>query len=128
MLINPLLKLALSKPHLLVEHIQAYAGLVGAEVSKALAALVTRIGLFAAAGVLVLLGVTWGGVALMLRGTLPADDYTAGWLLLVVPLVPLIVAAVLVFVARAKPIETGLDAIKKQIQADIDMVREVAAK
>jgi hypothetical protein len=127
MLINPFLKLVLTQPHLLAEHAQAYAELVAAELKKVSASMALRIGLFAGAGVLAFLGVVWGGIALMLWGSAPSDDGPAGWLLLVVPLLPIVIAVVLVFVARSKSVESGFDVIKDQVRADIDMVREVSS-
>ena len=77
--------------------------------------------------VLLLVGLVLVGVALMLRATVPASDYSAGWALLVVPLTPFVLGAICVVVARAKPIENAFATVKKQINADMAMLREVAS-
>ena len=127
MKIHPVLRLVVSEPHLIGEHVHAYVELVRAEVGKLSSALVVRIGLFAGAAVFALLGILLVGVALLLRATVPSSDYPAGWALIVVPLVPLVAAAVMVMVARAKPIDSGLSTLKQQMNADKAMLREASA-
>ncbi|MBV9890383.1 MAG: phage holin family protein [Rhizobacter sp.] len=126
-MIHPLLRLAATQPHLIGDHVENYAALVGEEVSKVSTAWLTRIGLYVGALVLFLVGLILVGVALMLRATVPESDYSAGWALLVVPLTPLVLGAVCVVVARAKPVENAFATVKKQINADMAMLREVAS-
>jgi len=126
-MIHPLLRLAATQPHLLGDHVEAYAALVGEEVSKVSTSLMMRVGLYLGALVLFAIGLTLVGVALMLRGTVPATDYSAGWALFVVPLTPFVLGAICVVVARASPIEKPFDTVKKQLNADMAMLREVSA-
>ena len=56
-MIHPLLRLAATEPHLLGDHVEAYAALVGEEVAKVSTSWATRLGLYAAA--LVLAGSDW---------------------------------------------------------------------
>jgi hypothetical protein len=126
-MIHPLLRLAATQPHLLGDHVEAYAALVGEEVSKVSTSLMMRAGLYLGALVLFAIGLIFVGVALMLRATVPASDYSAGWALFVVPLTPFVLSAICVVVARAKPIEKAFDTIKKQLNADMAMLREVSA-
>jgi hypothetical protein len=126
-MIHPLLRLAASQPQLLGDHVEAYADLVGEEVGKISTSLMTRVGLYAGAAVLLMVGLVLVGVALMLRATVPASDYVAGWALVVVPLTPLLVGAICVAVARARPAEKAFDGLKKQLNADMAMLREVSA-
>ena len=127
MTIHPLLKLAMSHPHLLGEHAEAYVALVGDEARKVSTSMAMRIGLYAGAGVLALIGLVLVGVALLLRASISSVDYPAGWALLVVPLTPFVIAAVMVFMARSKPIEKTFDAVKSQIKADMALLREVSS-
>jgi hypothetical protein len=126
-MIHPLLRLAATQPHLLGDHVEAYAALVGEEVGKVSTSLLTRVGLYLGAALLFVVGLVLVGVALMLRATVPASDYAAGWALFVVPLTPFVIGAICVVVARAKPTEKPFDTIKKQLNADMAMLREVSA-
>jgi hypothetical protein len=126
-MIHPLLRLAATQPQLIGDHVENYAALVGEEVSKVSTSWLTKIGLYAGALFLFVIGLTLVGVALMLRATVPASDYSAGWALFVVPLTPFVLGAICVVVARAKTIEKAFDTVKKQINADMAMLREVAS-
>ena len=127
MTIHPLLKLAMSQPHLLGDHLEAYAALVGEEAKKVSTSLAMRIALYAGAGVMALIGLVLIGVALLLRASISSADYPAGWALLVVPLTPFVLAAAMVLFARSKPIEKAFDVVKSQVKADIDLLREVSS-
>ncbi len=127
MTIHPLLKLAMSQPHLLGEHAEAYIALVGDEAKSVAISVAVRIGLYAGAGVLALIGLVLVGVALLLRASISSVDYPAGWALFVVPLTPFVIAAVMVFIARSKPIEKAFDVVKSQIRADMALLREVSS-
>jgi hypothetical protein len=126
MKIHPLLKLAASEPHLLGDHVEAYAALMGEEVKKVSTSVALRIGLYAGAGMLALVGLILLGVALLLRASIPSGDYPAGWALIVVPLAPFVIGAAMVFVARAQAVEKPFDTIKAQLNADMAMLREVS--
>jgi cytochrome bd-type quinol oxidase subunit 2 len=125
-MIHPLLRLAATEPHLLGDHVEAYAALVGEEVTKVSTSWATRIGLYLAALLLLAIGLVLVGVALMFCAALPATGYPAAWALIVVPLVPLAGAVVCVMIARSRPIENGFDSVKKQLNADMAMLREVS--
>lgn len=76
-MIHPLLRLAATEPHLLGDHVEAYAALVGEEVTRASTSWVTRIGLYLVALAMVMVGLVLAGVALLLASTLPANNYPA---------------------------------------------------
>jgi len=126
-MIHPLLRLAATQPHLLGDHIEGYAALVGEEVSKVSTSLMMRIGLYLGALLLFAIGLILVGVALMLRATVAETDYSAGWALFVVPLTPFVLGGVCVVVARARPMVNAFDTVKKQLNADMAMLREVSA-
>jgi hypothetical protein len=126
-MINPLLRLAATEPHLLGDHVEAYAALVGEEVSKASTSWMTRIGLYLVGLCMVGVGLVLVGVALLLCAALPSSDYPAPWAMIVIPLTPFAIAAVCVLVARSTRIEKAFDALRTQLNADMAMLREVSA-
>jgi hypothetical protein len=126
-MIHPLLRLAATEPHLLGDHVEAYAALVGEEVTKASTSWAMRIGFYLASLLLVAIGLVLVGVALLLWATLPSSEYPAPWAMFVVPLTPFVLAAICALVARSKPVEKAFDAIRKQLNADMAMLREVSA-
>jgi hypothetical protein len=125
--IHPLLRLAATQPHLLGDHVESYAALVGEEVSRVSTSLMTRVGLYLGAALMLVVGLVLVGTAFMLRATVPASDYAAGWALFVVPLTPFVIGAICLVVARVKPTDQPFDTLKKQLNADMAMLREVGA-
>ena len=124
LLMHPLLRLVASQPQLLVDHAEAYAELVTVEVGAASAGWTRRVVLSAAglcglgvAGVL-------AGVACMLWAALPAPGMQASWALIVVPLLPLAGALGCLGLARAHGRGATFDALRRQVQADLAMLRE----
>lgn len=94
-----LLRLAIREPALLGEHAGAYADLLKQDAARWQARQVTRAVLGLAAGVGLLLGITFAGVALMLYA---ATD-NGHWLLWVVPALPLAGAIAAGLAARRAP-------------------------
>ena len=126
-MIHPLLRLGTTEPHLLGDHVEAYAALVGEEVSKVSTSLIVRLALYGAALCLVAVGLVLIGVALLLCAAVPSSGYPAPWAMFVVPLAPFVIAAGCVIFARSRPAEKPFDTIKKQLNADMAMLREVSA-
>ncbi len=126
-MIHPLLRLAATEPHLLGDHVEAYAALVGEEVSKVSTSWMTRIGLYAVGLCMVGVGLVLGGVALLLCAALPSSAYPAPWAMFVIPLTPFAIAGACILAARSTRIETAFDAVRKQLTADMAMLREVSA-
>jgi uncharacterized membrane protein YqjE len=126
-MIHPLLRLLVSQPRLLTEHVEAYAHLVGDEVSKASTVWLWRIVFYAAAGLLAVLALVLIGVALLLWGAVPTSDMAHPWMLIVVPLVPLVLAGVAVWRAQAAADHNVFAKVKEQLDADMSMLREVGS-
>jgi hypothetical protein len=126
-MIHPLLRLAATEPHLLGDHVEAYAALVGEEVTKVSTSWAMRIGLYAAALLMVAVGLVLVGVALLLCAAVPSSGYPAPWALIVVPIAPFVIAVICILVARSKPIENAFDSVRQQLNADMAMLREVSA-
>jgi len=125
-MIHPLLRLITSEPHLLGDHVEAYADLVGEEAKKTATAWGLRLGLFAASLALLIVALVLTGVAIMLWAAVPAGDLHAPWVLVAVPVITLALAAGCVLYARKSPVENAFDNVKKQLSADMAMLREVS--
>ena len=126
-MIHPLLRLAATEPHLLGDHVEAYASLVGEEMSKASTSWALRIGLLLLALAMAVVGLVLTGVSLLLVAALPSSDFAAPWALVVVPLAPFVIAAVCAMVAKSKPSTSAFQKIKGQLNADMAMLREVSS-
>jgi uncharacterized membrane protein YqjE len=126
-MIHPLLHLIATKPQLLGDHVEAYAELVGAEVSKTSKTWISRIVFWAAAAFLATIFLVFTGVAVMFWAVVPTDSMNVPWLLVVVPIVPLVAAVVCVLRAKAHPEQTAFQTVKDQLSADMAMLREVSA-
>ena len=126
-MIHPLLQLIATKPQLLGDHVEAYAELVGAEVSKTSKMWISRVVSGLAAALLLTIFLVFTGVALMLWAVVPTDSMNVPWLLVVVPLVPLVAAIVFGLKARAHPEQNAFQTVKEQLSADMAMLREVSA-
>ena len=126
-MLHPLLHLIATQPQLLADHAEAYADLLGEELGTASAVWKRRVALNAVA--LCSLGVSavLGGVALMLWAVIPPADIQAPWALLVGPLLPLAVTVACLLAARPQARAGTFDNVKRQMRADVAMLREVSA-
>ena len=121
---HPLFHLIATRPHLLLEHLESYGELVGAE-----AGIVTagwkRAAVLSAIGVCLLIaGLGLAGVALLLWAVIPASDMPAAWALIVVPLVPLGAAVGCLLTARTTGETRAFDNFRRQVSEDMAMLRE----
>lgn len=126
-MIHPLLHLIATKPHLLGDHVEAYAELIGAEVHKTSQSWIMRGVYYAAALFLLSAGLIFVGVALMLWAVVPADTMNTPWLLVVVPVVPIAAGVFCVLRGGASSAPSAFDTVKEQLNADFAMLREVSA-
>ncbi len=123
---HPFFKLMVDRPAVITDHVEAYASLATLELSGAvrqlrLRALKTAIALSCAATAAVL-----AGVAMMLWAVTPADHLHAPWMLWLVPGLPAIVAVWCWLSAQAVNDAPAFSALRDQVRADIDMLREVS--
>jgi hypothetical protein len=126
-MIHPLLRLIATEPQILGDHVEAYAELVGDEVRKTSSAWVTRLGLYLAAACLGGIALVFTGVALMLWASLPASGFQMPWLLVAVPAISFVAALLCAVIAARSRVESAFDNVKKQLSADMAMLREVSA-
>ena len=121
---SALLYLIATRPQLLIDHAEAYAGLASAEVSNASSIWKRRARLgimaicsFAVAAVLV-------GVAAMIWAVLPAAGNQTPWDLIVTPILPKGQGTRCLIAIRERPEEIAFDALRRQLKADMAMLRE----
>ena len=126
---HPLFHLIATRPQLLADHAEAYAGLVAAEIPRVSSAFKRKLLLNALALVGLLVGLTLAGVALMLWALNPNPNlaWPAAWPLLVVPLVPTGAALACLIAAQARSERAAFAEVRSQATADMAMLREVAA-
>jgi len=121
--IHPIVHIAARTPQFLVEHAKAYGDLLLAELRNTLTSLVVHAVLYIGAAALAVFGVLFGGVSLLVYG-MATGDPRHGWLLIAVPVAPLILAAAFLAVARSLPVSITLGVIEDQVKADIAMLHE----
>jgi hypothetical protein len=124
--IHPLLRLVATQPHLLADHAEAYAGLVGEEVGKAATVWKRRAALNAIALCAGGVSVVLIGVAVMMWAA-SADTATmrAGWVLIATPAVPALIALLCFIKGKSDDTDAFVD-LKQQVAADLSMLREVS--
>lgn len=126
-MIHPLIKLIASRPELLVHHAAGYGQLFAVQAEEAALQLRLRAVLAAVAVVCAGAGIGLGGVALLLLAAVSLAEMPHPWLLLLVPLAPLAVAAGCGAVLFKKPPAWSLDKLREQMAADVAMLHEVSS-
>lgn len=126
-MLHPLLHLIATQPHLLAEHAQVYAELAAVEVGEFSARWKRRALLLTVAAFFMGLAVVLAGVALMLWAALPVSQMQAPWALLAVPLALAVVAGICLLAGRSQIDAIAFSHLRRQIKADMLMLREVAA-
>ena len=122
-IVHPIFSVLVSKPDLVMEHVAGYAALVKEEATTA-GADVTRRGIaWAACGLCALLFLTFAGIAVMLGAV-------AGfhWTLIVVPLVPLVGAAIAYAMARKRTPGQAFAELRAQLEADAQALRTLGGR
>ncbi|MEO8856527.1 MAG: hypothetical protein ABI343_05995, partial [Burkholderiaceae bacterium] len=78
----------------------------------------------AIAAVTLVLGLVFGGIALMLWAIVPLAQMTLPWLLLAVPLVPLVIGLGCLVAMTRDAHGEPFDNLRRQLRADMDLLRE----
>ncbi len=125
-MIHPFFSTLLTRPELLAEHASAYAELASVEVALAADEWRRRGVWTACAGLLALMGIGWGGVALLLAAAWPLAQMPAPWLLVAVPAVPLLLALVVALVGglRRRRSTPAFALLRQQIAQDSALIRQ----
>jgi hypothetical protein len=121
------LKLFLLPPDLLRVHAQAYADLVNALTARYLLNLKHRCLLYACSVLALWLGLIFGGVALMLWGTLPLKEAAFPWVLWVLPTGLMGISALCWWLARRVRLPTVWVDIQTQIELDAQTLKQASA-
>ncbi len=122
-MIHPLLRLIVTQPHLLTDHLHAYAELVGEEVGHAKSQFKRRMLWQALAAGLAVMALLLGGMALLLWAAIPVAEMPAPWALLLLPLALALAALACFFAARGNG-EPAFANLQRQIAADAALLRE----
>jgi hypothetical protein len=127
-MLHPLLRLFVDRPHWFAEHAQAYAELVAEEVGAVSAIWKRQAVLNAVALCGLVVTAVLAGVALMLWAVIPAAQIQAPWALIAAPLLPALLALGCLWAARRLGSPGGaFDSVRRQVQADMTLLREVSA-
>lgn len=126
-LFHPIVRLLTARPELLADHAEAYAELFSSELGSAGNSLKRQALLSALAICGLGVGLVLAGVAVMLWAVLPVSQTQGAWALLAVPLVPLAISAACLLAARHHAHSKPFAHIRRQMAADMAMVREAAA-
>ncbi len=124
---HPLIGLLATQPQLLAEHARAYAALFNEEFDEAFASWRRSFMLQAVALCCLVVAAVLIGVALMLWAVNPALTGVGPWVLLSVPLLPLIGAVIALMMSR-KPIQQpAFSNLTAQLSADMAMLRTASS-
>ncbi|MBA2964605.1 MULTISPECIES: hypothetical protein [Ramlibacter] len=123
-LVHPIFSVLVSRPELVMDHVAGYAALMQEEASS-VGTEVTKRGIaWVVCGVGMLLFLILAGVALML-GTL---HETFHWSLVLVPAVPLVLAAVAFGIARKPMPNRAFAELRAQLGADAQALRTLGGR
>ena len=124
---HPVFRLIATRPQLLVDHAQAYAELLNAEIGSVAASWKRRAMLNAVALCSLGVAAVLAGVALMLWAVMPAAHIQAPWALVAGPLLPIVLALWCLAVARMNRSGRPFENIRLQVKADVAMLRSAGA-
>ena len=122
---HPLIRMLVSRPELLAQHLSGYAQLMTAQLGAAGALLQNRALLLAGLACGLLLGLSLAGVACLFAAALPLSDMPAPWLLIVVPALPLGLAAGCAWALRHQPQVWSSALLREQMALDAALLHKV---
>ena len=124
---HPLFALLATRPQLLLDHAQAYSALFLEEFNQAFTSWQRRVALQAVALCCLAVAAMLAGVALMLWAVSPDLHIHVYWVLLVVPLLPLLAAVVCLWLAQQSTGNDVFATLSRQISADAAMLRAASS-
>lgn len=126
-MIHPLFRLAAAEPQMVADHLGGYAELLGDELRTFGSGWTRSLLLHFAALGLLAVGVGLGGVALIVWAATPVEALHTPWVLVAVPVVPLLAAGGCALAARSGAPAQGFAALRRQLAEDGRLLREAAA-
>lgn len=121
------LHLITQRPHLLLEHVDAYSDLFAQEMTYATRTWVFRT-ILGAISVLLLCGaLILAGVGFMLWAVMPPEQIHTPWLLWATPIVPLLVSLACAQMVKRHLQNRVFSDIRLQIKGDLALLRESSA-
>jgi hypothetical protein len=122
---HPALLILAKNPEILADHAEAYADLITESLKSTMSHWRRRVVCDVAVACCVFLSVIFAGVAAMIWGASTGLVYQGQWLLLGVPIVPLIVAFGLwQFIAKRTDGPDAIEIVKRQVRADLAVLRQ----
>lgn len=118
-----LLKIILLPPALISAHAQGYVGLVSEVGWRFWRALKNKCWMYGLSALALALALVFGGVALMLWGTLPMTDAPQAWLLWALPGSCLLTSGLCGWRARSLPMPSVWQDIQSQWHLDLAVIR-----
>jgi hypothetical protein len=122
---HPALLILAKNPEMLADHAEAYADLISESLRGMMVHWRRRAICDIAVAVCLMLSAVFTGMAAMLWGASTAVSYQAPWLLVGIPILPLLIALGLWQFARKQSYGTeALEIVKRQVQADLAVLRQ----
>jgi hypothetical protein len=122
-IVHPIFSVLVSRPELVMDHVAGYAALAQEEASSVGTEVVKRAAAWAVCGVGALLFVLFAGIAIMIGAV-----HEFHWALLLVPAVPLALAAAAFMVARKKMPGRAFAELRAQLDADAQALRTLGGR
>jgi Na+/pantothenate symporter len=122
---HPALLILAKNPEILADHAEAYTDLIAESLKRMMSQWRRRAVCDVAIVFCMMLSVLFAGVAAMLWGTSAGLNYQGQWLLIGIPVLPLIVAFGLWQVSSKRAYSTdAIEVINKQVRADLAVLRQ----
>lgn len=122
--VHPLLRLVVERPHLLAEHVSAYAVVLAEEGVLAASQWRRRFLWQAIAGAFAALALTLAGVAAMLWVALPRSTPEVAWVFVAVPALALLASVAAALVALRAGTGVAFAGLRRHAAADLALIRE----
>jgi len=122
--VHPLLRLVVERPHLLAEHVSAYAVVFAEESAMAASRWRRRLLWQLIAGACAAVALTLAGVAAMLWVAVPLALAEAAWVFVAMPALALLASVAAAVVALRAGAGASFATLRRHVAADLALIRE----